>query len=187
MRLDVGNRYSFAAAIFYLGFIAGAYPASLLAQRFPVNRVAAAIIIVWGVCMMLTAACTNYKGLYAQRFFLGFLEAGIPPLLMMAVGTWYTKTEQAFRMGVWYSASAMVSMVSPLINYGIGHITSGALESWQYMYLLAGGLTVVWALVIEFYLPCDPVHAKGFTERERYIALARLRSNNSGVRNTHFK
>lgn len=36
-------------------------------------------------------------------------------------------------------------------------------------------------------MPPDPVRAKGFSERERYIAVARLRVNNAGVRNTHFK
>lgn len=35
--------------------------------------------------------------------------------------------------------------------------------------------------------PPDPIRAKGFTERERYILVAHLRSNNSGVRNTHYK
>lgn len=55
------------------------------------------------------------------------------------------------------------------------------------MYLVAGGITVVWSAVIYFCLPPDPIRVKGFTDRERYIAVARLRSNNAGVRNTHFK
>ena len=55
------------------------------------------------------------------------------------------------------------------------------------MYIVAGCITVLWALVILRFLPSDPVQAKGFTERERYIAVARLRSNNTGVRNRHFK
>ena len=36
-------------------------------------------------------------------------------------------------------------------------------------------------------MPPDPIRFKGFNERERYIAVARLRINNAGVRNTHFK
>lgn len=55
------------------------------------------------------------------------------------------------------------------------------------MYLVAGAITVVWAVVILFFLPPDPIRAKGFSERERYIAVARMRENNSGVRNKHFK
>lgn len=41
--------------------------------------------------------------------------------------------------------------------------------------------------MILYFLPPDPIRATGFTERERYIAVARMRENNSGVRNTHFK
>lgn len=36
-------------------------------------------------------------------------------------------------------------------------------------------------------LPAEPIKARGLTERERYMAVARLRSNNAGIRNTHFK
>jgi MFS family permease len=94
-----GNRYSFSAAIFFLGFIAGAYPASQLAQRYPVERVAGGLVLIWGICFILTPACTNYQGLYAQRFFLGALEAGISPIFMLIVGQFYKKDEQALMMG----------------------------------------------------------------------------------------
>lgn len=55
------------------------------------------------------------------------------------------------------------------------------------MYIVGGILTIVWAFVVLFFMPPDPIRAKGFNERERYIAVARLRVNNAGVRNTHFK
>jgi len=77
-------------------------------------------------------------------------------------------------------------MVSPLINYALGHI-KGSLAPWRYMYLVAGSITVLWSFVILFLMPPDPIRARRFTDRERYIAVARMRINNSGVRNTHFK
>lgn len=136
---------------------------------------------------MCTAACVNYQGLYAQRFFLGFLESGVSPMFMLIVAGFYKKNEQALRMGAWYCATGYVSIFAPLINYGIGNITGGSLNSWQYMYLVAGTITVLWAFVILFYMPPDPIRMKGLTDRERYIAVARMRTNNAGVRNTHFK
>jgi hypothetical protein len=57
----------------------------MLAQRFPIERVASCIVTVWGICLILTVACHNYQALYAQRFFLGFLESGISPMFMMIV------------------------------------------------------------------------------------------------------
>lgn len=78
------------------------------------------------------------------------------------------------------------SMFAPLINFGLGHIQD-ALSPWKYMYIFAGSITILWSAVIYFYLPPEPIHAKGFTKRERYIAVARLRDNNTGVRNIHLK
>ncbi|KAH8890176.1 MFS transporter [Thozetella sp. PMI_491] len=185
--LNVDNRYSMASSIFYIGFLVGAVPATLMAQRYPVERVVFGIVCLWGACLMAAAACQTWTTLYVQRFFLGLLESGVSPMFMLAVGSFYTKGEQAVRQGVWYSSTGFVSIFSPLINYGLGHITNGALASWRYMFLFAGGLTVVWSFVLLFTFPPDPVRVKGFSERERYIAIARLRTNNTGVRNTHFK
>lgn len=78
-------------------------------------------------------------------------------------------------------------MFSPLINWALGHITGGSLPSWKYMYLFAGCLTILWSFVVLFFLPGDPIRARGFTDRERYIIISRMRTNNTGVRNTHFK
>jgi MFS family permease len=169
-----------------MGFICGAYPAILMAQRFPIERVAAIIIFIWGTTLMCTAAVQTWKGLYAQRFFLGFLESGISPMFMLVVGGWYKKDEQALRMGAWYCCTGYVSIVSPLINYGLGHI-HGKWHSWRYMYLVAGAVTILWGFIIYFFMPPDPIRAKGFNDRERYISVARMRTNNAGVRNTHFK
>lgn len=110
----------------------------LLAQRYPIERVAAGIVTLWGVCLILTPACTTWRALYVERFFLGLLESGVSPLFMLVVGSWYRKNEQAFRMGIWYSMTGYAAIFSPLVNYGLGQI-DGALSQWKYMYLFAGG------------------------------------------------
>ncbi|CAI4217817.1 unnamed protein product [Parascedosporium putredinis] len=170
--LDIGNRYSFAASIFYLGFLVGAVPATLLAQRFPVERVLSTIVFIWGGCLMACAGCFTFRAVYIQRFFLGFLESGVSPIFMLSVGSFYTKKEQALRQGIWYSATGFVAIISPLINYGLGHINSGALKAWQYMFLLAGGLTVIWAFVLFFYfLRTRSVSADSATKEQVYELL----------------
>lgn len=76
LKLTGGNRYSFSSSIFYLGFIVGSYPAILMSQRWPIERVAAGIVAVWGVCLMCSAACTSWQGddatLVLQTFLLTF-------------------------------------------------------------------------------------------------------------------
>ena len=84
-------------------------PAILMAQRFPVERVATGIVAIWGVVMMATAGCQTFQGIYAQRFFLGMIEAGVSPMFMLVVSAFYRKHEQALRMGLWYCASMFYS------------------------------------------------------------------------------
>jgi MFS family permease len=142
MRVDLdmtdGLRYSWASLIFYFGYMVGAYPVSLLAQRFPTRWVITGICLLWGVVVLTTPACKTFEQFLANRFFLGLIESGVSPMFMMVVGLWYTHAEQVSRSSWWYSFSGGSLLVSPLINYGLGHINGGALEPWQYMYFIAG-------------------------------------------------
>ena len=83
-----------------------------MVQRWPIERVATGIVFIWGIVMMSTAGCTNYQGLYAQRFFLGMIESGVSPMFMLVVSGFYRKNEQALRMGAWYSASMFLLFTS---------------------------------------------------------------------------
>lgn len=119
----------------------------------------------------------------ANRFFLGLIESGVSPSFMLVTSMWYTNSEQILRASFWYSCSGGINIITPLINYGLGHITGGALASWQYMYLVAGVVTIFWSITLWFIFPDSPTTAKGFTEDERALILLRLRSNNTGVEN----
>jgi MFS family permease len=168
-----------------MGFLVGSFPAVFMAQRWPIGRVAAGTIFCWGVCLMCSAACTSWQGFYVQRFFLGLLEAGVSPMFMLIVGNWYKKREQTLRIGAWYSATGYAAAISPLVNYGLGHIPGGRLNSWQYMYIVAGAVTIMWSFIVLAYIPSDPGSAEGFDERERHIATSRVIENNAGARCRH--
>jgi MFS family permease len=87
----VGYDYTLSASLLYVGFLAGAYPSALLAQKFPTERVMGILVLIWGLCMTLTITCTNFAGLATQRTFLGLLEGGVSPIAMLVIGSWYTK------------------------------------------------------------------------------------------------
>lgn len=122
-----------------------------------------------------------------NRFMLGLIESGVSPAFMLCTGMWYTHSEQVFRSSLWYSFSGGSNIISPLINYGLGHITGGALHPWQYMYLIAGLATLMWSIALWFFFPGNPQMAKGFTEEEKMLILERVRQNNAGAENRTFK
>ncbi|KAF7553812.1 hypothetical protein G7046_g6994 [Stylonectria norvegica] len=90
------------------------------------------------------------------------------------------------RACAWYFMVGIAAIVGGLLGYGVGHIHT-SVSQWQFVFLICGGFTVVWSLVIGFYLPDSPLNARFLTEREKAIAIDRLRSNRTGVKSSEFK
>ena len=175
------TRLSWATSIFYFGMLTGLYPMSFVLQRFKIGRVLGSLVILWGMIAMLTATVTTWQGLYAQRFFLGFVESVIPTAFMCIISGYYTQQEQALRQSWWFSSTGGWTIIGGALNYGFAQINTGSLASWQYIYLLAGSLTAVFGLGC-FAVPNSAVSAWFLSPKERRIAIERLRKGQTGVR-----
>jgi MFS family permease len=175
------TRLSWATSLFYFGMLTGVVPLTYLFQRFHLGRTIGLAVIAWGAIAMSTTGVTTYKGLWAQRFFLGFAESIMPTAFMIIVSGYYTQAEQTWRQCIWYSATGGWTILGALINYGFAHITGGDLKKWQYLYLMAGAVTVLYgALFLSF--PNSPAQAWWFTDEEKRVAVERLRMSQTGVR-----
>ncbi|KAI2627717.1 MFS general substrate transporter [Hypoxylon sp. NC1633] len=180
------SRLSWATSIFYFGMLGGLYPMSYALQRFETGRVLGGVVALWSLICMLTAAVTSYQGLYAQRFFLGFVESVIPTGFMCIISGYYTQQEQSLRQSWWFSSTGIWTIVGGALNYGFAQIMGGGLRRWQYIYLLAGCLTFIFGLFC-FVIPSSPVSAWFLTTDEKFAAVERLRYGQTGVRCTKFK
>lgn len=175
------ERLSWATSLFYFGMLAGLYPMSWALQRFNLGRILGGVVVLWGIICMLTASVQDWRGLFAQRFFLGFVESVIPTGFSCLISSYYTQREQTFRQAWWFSGTGLFTIIGSALNYGFGQIHSGNLKRWQYIYLLAGALTILfggWC----FAVPSSPVHAWFLTPEERIVAVERLRKGQTGVR-----
>lgn len=143
-------------------------------------------MFLWGGITVCTAAVTSYEGLYAQRFFLGFGEASVSPSFSLITVMWYKRSEVPLRYALWYSASGMGVLVGSLLLYAIGHV-QGALAPWKYQFMVIGCVTCVWAIVIFFLLPDSPINAYFLSERQRVVAVERLRADQVGIENKTVK
>ncbi|KAI0127628.1 major facilitator superfamily domain-containing protein [Xylariales sp. AK1849] len=180
------SRLSWATSVFYFGMLAGLYPMSYALQRFEVGRLLGTVVCIWALICMLTAAVSSHQGLYAQRFFLGFVESIIPTGFMTIISGYYTQKEQSLRQSLWFSSTGWWTIIGGALNYGFAQITGGGLHRWQYIYLLAGSLTLLFGLFC-FVIPSSPVSAWFLTKDERFAAVERLRSGQTGIRCTQFK
>lgn len=180
------SRLSWATSLFYFGMLAGLYPLTYALQRFDIGRILGGIVILWSAVCLSTAGVTGYRGLYVQRFFLGFVESIVPTGFMCIVSGYYTQAEQGLRQSWWFSSTGLFTVIGGGLNYGFAQIEGGALTRWQYIYLLAGSLTFGFGAFC-FAIPNSPVNAWFLTADERFAAVERLRHGQTGVRCPQFK
>lgn len=173
------EQYSWMASIFYFAYLVAEWPASYLAQRLPTGKIVSAFVLSWGTILVCTCACQNFAGLAVCRFLLGVFEAVITPAFMLIVSQWYTREEAPSRAGLFYCFNGIGSMVGGVLFYGVGQAQGW--NVWRIIYVLCGGMTIVWGVVLYFFLPDNIMAAKAFTVEQRAMLIARSSKNQTGV------
>jgi len=150
------------------------FPAAFLAQKLPIGKFIATTVIIWGCMTMITATVSSYHGFLVLRFFLGIVESGAGPGFSLMIPLFWKREEQPLRYSVWYISQGFGGFVGPMLIYAIGHI-HGHLSPWKYQYLILGGFTVFWGIIMFFALPNGPESAFFLNKSERKVADARIR------------
>ncbi|KAF4981385.1 hypothetical protein FZEAL_2815 [Fusarium zealandicum] len=179
------DQYSWMASIFYFAYLLAEWPASYLAQRLPTGTVVSSFVIIWGTILVLTSACKNFAGLAVCRFLLGTFEAVITPAFMLIVSQWFRRETQPARAGLFYCFNGFGSMFGGVLFYGVGQAQGW--DVWRIIYVLCGGLTICWGIMLFFFLPDNILTAKRFTVEERAMLVAQSARNRTGVFNRKIK
>ncbi|KAK5456384.1 Allantoate permease [Exophiala xenobiotica] len=134
----------------------------------------------------------NLKGDDYQwlSIFLGVLEAAVTPGFALITSQWYTRTEQGTRTGFWFSFNGFGQIFGGLVAYGIAvgarkHGT--AIAPWKIVFLVNGCLTACLGVVFFFVMPDNQLNARWLKPRDRVLAVERVRVNQQGIGNKHFK
>lgn len=126
-----GNQYSLIGSIAPIAQLGWQPFSSFLIVKVPHKILMPALCLGWGIAQSCMAACHNFKSLMAARFFLGLFEAGCLPLFSIITSQWYRRAEQPMRIAAWYSTNGLATIIAAALSYGLAHIKSNVLESWQ--------------------------------------------------------
>ncbi|KAH7064685.1 membrane transporter [Macrophomina phaseolina] len=184
------DQYSWLGSMFYFGYIAWEWPTNRLLQYFPLGKYSAFNIIMWGTVLALFATVEDFSGAVAVRFFLGLFEAAVTPGFALFTSQWYTKKEQGLRTGIWFSFNGVAQIVGGLVAYGIARGTAAhgsSIDPWKIIFLVTGLLTVVVGIAFFFVMPDNQLNCRWLTQEERLLALERIRVNQQGIGNKHWK
>ncbi|KAF3762228.1 putative MFS allantoate transporter [Cryphonectria parasitica EP155] len=186
----VGQQYSWIGSMFYFGYLFWEYPTNRLLQRLPLGKYSSLNVIAWGLILACMAATKNFAGAMTVRFFLGVFESAVTPGFALFTSQWYTIKEQGARTGIWFSFNGWGQILGGFVAYGIAVGTTKhpvAIESWQLLFLVIGLFTSFIGCIFFFVMPDNQMNARFLTPRERILAVERIRINQQGVGNKHFK
>ena len=126
-----GNEYSLIGSIAPIAQLCWQPFSSYLIVRVPHKILMPVLCLGWGIAQTCMAACHNFGSLMAARFFLGLFEAGCLPLFGVITSQWYLRAEQPVRIAAWYGTNGLATIVAAGLSYGLAHIKSDVLQSWQ--------------------------------------------------------
>ena len=186
----IGDDYQWLGSMFYFGYLAWEYPTNRLLQRLPLAKYSSFCIIMWGLVLCCMAATKNYSGAIAVRFFLGIFEAAVTPGFALFSSQWYTKKEQGTRIGVWFSFNGWAQIFGGFIAYGIAkgaRLHGSAIAPWKIVFLVTGLLTSAIGVLFLIFMPDNQLNARWLSKDDRRLAVERVRINQQGIGNKHFK
>lgn len=180
------EQYGTLSWLFYLAFMIFELPHGYMMQRLPVAKYLGTMVCLWGTVVACTSACNNYASLAACRFLLGMFESAVSPSLILVTSMWYKRHESPKRIGFWYIGVGCAVMAGSLISFGFQHYTGTRFNNWQIMFLVVGIITIACGIVVLLFLPDSPMSSR-LSHAEKVMAVERLRENNTGIENKHFK
>lgn len=171
------NEYSIALVVFFVTYVVFEPPSNMLLVRFKPSIYLPFLMVCWGALTCVMAAIQDFKHLVALRILVGIFEAGFAPGVLLIISSWYKRDEQSKRFGIYMSAAILSGAFGGLLAGAItgGMEGAGGLRGWRYLFLIEGLATIVWAIISYFILFDFPANTARLTERERSIAIARLR------------
>ena len=175
------DQYNWVQSIYFISYIVFEVPSNMLLKRMTPRHWQTRIIFSWGVVLAAHAAVKNKEGLYAARFFLGLAEAGMFPGIAAQLCSWYRSDEMGKPIMWMFGFQNCSGIVGSILAYGISYLDKkGGLSAWQWVYLIEGIFTILFAGVVFCVLPDypkSPRSATWLTPREQEYLDRRLSEN----------
>ncbi|KAF1843189.1 MFS general substrate transporter [Cucurbitaria berberidis CBS 394.84] len=171
------TQYATCLSILYVGYILMQIPSNIIINRIPRPSLYISIVmLLWGMISTLSGNTSNFAGMVAVRFFIGFVEAAFLPGALLILSKWYTRRELTLRNAILFCGNLISNAFSSLVGAAVLSNMEGVLghRAWRWLYWIEGAATMVIAISAAFILPDLPHNTRGFTEEERAVAVLRM-------------
>jgi MFS family permease len=153
-----------AFGIFFWGYLILQIPGGHLAERWSAKRVVTILLVLWGICAILTGFVANTLQLLIVRFALGVFEGGVWPATLVLLAHWFPRQERARANNLWMLCLPVAAIVVSPIS---GWILSATHDNWHLLFWIEGIPPLVWAVVWWLLISDHPREASWISAGER--------------------
>jgi sugar phosphate permease len=152
---------SLLSALFFLGYFFFQIPGANYAAHRSARKLVFWALIAWGILASLQGVFTNIPLLAIDRFLLGMVEGVVLPAMLVFITHWFTKREKS-------RANTFLILGNP-VTVLWASILSGYLIQWlgwQWMFILEGIPSIIWAFIWLWIARDRPAEAKWLSRQE---------------------
>ncbi|KAF2019995.1 hypothetical protein BU24DRAFT_365769 [Aaosphaeria arxii CBS 175.79] len=174
--LKLGLReYEWLLRAFYITYIVFEWM-TLMYKIVPPHIYISICVFSWGIFASLQSVTTSFGSLLVLRALLGVSEAAFGPGVPFYLSFFFRRNELALRTGLFISASPLSSSFAGALAWLITKVgENGPLSPWRLLFLLEGFPSIIIAVWAWDFIPDSPGTAKWLTNRQREVAVLRLR------------
>jgi MFS family permease len=159
--------FGFASGVFALAAFFMQLPAGMAFEKLGARRWLTSIMVGWGLVVVAQAFVTRQSELVVLRFLLGALEAGFVPGIYVLVSLWFRGNKHGSVIsGLQIGAASAGIFGAPFAGWVLGQSVLG-LSGWRSLFLVEGGLTVLWSLLALRILYDTPARTRWLKPVER--------------------
>lgn len=179
-----GNDLTYAGNVFTAGYVLSQIPAVILVTKIRPSYLISTLEILWAVFTFCASAVRTVPQLYAIRFLVGLCEGAFFPTIIYLISSWYTRSERAKRVTLFYSTANMASMFSGYLQAGAYDGLDGRLgrAGWQWLFIVCGVISLPIGVLGYFFNPDFPENTRAFYLSEAEAAFAQQRLVDDGYR-----
>lgn len=160
--------YGFGAGIFFIGYTLFEIPSNLILEKVGAKIWLTRIMITWGLVSSCMVFIENPRDFYILRFFLGIAEAGSFPGLILYFSYWFPAQVRAKYGALLITATAASGLIgAPLAGIMLGMDGLWGWQGWQWLFLIEGIPSVVFGIVLYFWLTDRPAQAIWLSDEEK--------------------
>ncbi|KAF9486413.1 MFS general substrate transporter [Pholiota conissans] len=164
------NDFNLGNTVFRVAFLCAELPSQLFSKRVELDVWVPCQIVLWSVVSFSQFWLTGRTSFFDLRVkrkqmlvFLGFLEGGFIPDIILYLSYFYTGPELPIRLAFFWLSNYLSHIINAFLATGILRLRGvTGKEGWRYLFLIEGLLTLSIGFISLVMMPASPTQTKAW-------------------------